>query len=101
MFVTRTLTAIGWPGAARGVSVLSMFSFVVCGTVHRAQHSFPTRRSSDLPVAVTRAVSVLSHALGSAGVKLPVHVHDAPGSSELGHGVAVPDRKRTRLNSRY
>src|SRR5437867_8633579 len=71
----------------------SLFFFFYCSGHHRALHSFPTRRSSDLP-AIARFDASSGGELSVAGPLVP---------DRLGLGLAGgrEDRKSTRLNSSH
>src|SRR5437660_6883421 len=66
-----------------------MFS---CDADHRALHSFPTRRSSDLP----RRTAAAPGAGAAVSRRAPLGVRNAAGAL-----VRRPDRKSTRLNSSH
>src|SRR5205807_10018627 len=85
------------------VACLLIF-FVSSARRHRALHSFPTRRSSDLIVSV--AFVVAAHHAGSAYLDLTVlrdphiDIRDrASNGADL--GTRTRDRKSTRLNSSH
>src|SRR5205807_10543170 len=91
------------------VSLVSSLFFFSCSSRHRALHSFPTRRSSDLyAFSLTGAgeaeqVSgqfVSSDFLPVLGVKPLLGRTFAPGEDEIG-GAQIADRKSTRLNSSH
>src|SRR5438105_9197916 len=73
---------------------------------HRDLHSFPTRRSSDLPIARIGALVARGDMIGIAGCTgfcMGTHLHFE--LREHGHAVdpmsLFPDRKSTRLNSSH
>src|SRR5207244_12166671 len=80
--------------------------FLQCAAPHRDLHSFPTRRSSDLPklnvtTSDTRASSgmpIPSSCRGSANASLSTDRHC---SSTCARRSRISDRKSTRLNSSH
>src|SRR5437588_5025518 len=73
--------------------LLSLF-FFYSYREHRVLHSFPTRRSSDLPLRLARSLG--------APLRLP-RLPLLPGHGREGHGSTyrAGDRKSTRLNSSH
>src|SRR5437773_9088369 len=74
-----------------------MFFFFSCSTAHRNLHSFPTRRSSDLPLAHRLAARVRQ--LGGDGGVGSLGVDRVRLGGEL--DAHRRDRKSTRLNSSH
>src|SRR5438105_11493623 len=77
---------------------LSFVLFFYCSRAHRDLHSFPTRRSSDLPTSPpTRSSSMAACHAGPSrsGRATPLSVAATPSRSRS------EDRKSTRLNSSH
>src|SRR5207244_11313224 len=81
-----------------------------CHLHHRALHSFPTRRSSDLTfssrgVNVARTSSVISRRLdattASEGLRIDLSSMKSPRCESSSSPIGVSDRKSTRLNSSH
>src|SRR5690348_18144754 len=78
----------------RSVSVCACF-FFTCSSDHRALHSFPTRRSSDLSVSDPALGRMLE---GRRDVR---EVYDAAAAARTVSLRERTDRKSTRLNSSH
>src|SRR5437879_9979037 len=77
--------------------VLLFFFFFYCYRDHRDLHSFPTRRSSDLPTwpsATTTAPVSVAASITAVGLKRRAY-------DSASHRMSRPDRKSTRLNSSH
>src|SRR5436189_5640100 len=78
-------------------STVFLFFFYSC-VAHRDLHSFPTRRSSDLPAPASRGSAASNRALPASSLPR------SGGAAERGRdeaGRARLDRKSTRLNSSH
>src|SRR5207247_10188506 len=90
------------------LSVVFAFFFVYCSGAHRALHSFPTRRSSDLgrpsarPAGPGGIVFVCSgHGSQWAGMTRSLLQTEPVFRARLEECAAAIDRKSTRLNSSH
>src|SRR5207244_9450927 len=81
------------PHAPHPAASMTFFSFFPRYASHRALHSFPTRRSSDLGLGHARHGNHLERGRFTG----PRH---GPRGGDHGH-LGVPDRKSTRLNSSH
>src|SRR5699024_12668184 len=75
-----------------------------CPVLHRDLHSFPTRRSSDLPsptpVVLCDSLFLMAASNLSASVIIPV-LYNSVTSSFITPFLSFADRKSTRLNSSH
>src|SRR5690349_23455936 len=75
--------------------------FFSCSGHHRALHSFPTRRSSDLPLLITMKKVSAALAAGNSIVIKPSELGPAVPGELVTLLEEAGDRKSTRLNSSH